>query len=323
MKLHLFLPILLLAAAVASADPLPSWSEGPSRTAILDFVARVTTEGGPDYVPVSERIAVFDNDGTLWAEKPVYFQLMFILDVVRAKADDHPEWRKSAHFRAAIEGDVEGALVGGVDGLLELAAAAHDPVSPAEFQAEVRAWLETARHPRFDRPYTELVYQPMLELLAYLEANGFKNFIVSGGGLDFMRAWTEEIYGIPPERVVGTRLNVALEERDGVPVLVRMDDIAFIDDKEGKPVGIYQHIGRRPILAFGNSDGDHAMLRWTAAGATPRFMGLVHHTDADREYAYDRESHIGRLDAALDEASEKGWTVVDMKDEWKRVFPRP
>jgi len=315
--------LVLLVGTASATEPLPSWNEGPSRDAIVDFVARVTDPGGPDFVPESARIAVFDNDGTLWCERPVYFQLMFILDAVRAKAPDHPEWLEKPHFRAAIEGDLEGSLAGGVKGILELAAAAHEPVSPGEFQAGVRAWLETARHPRFDRAYTALVYQPMLELLAYLEDHGFKTFIVSGGGIDFLRAWSEDVYGIPPERVAGTRLTTELEERDGVPVLVRRDDIAFVDDKEGKPVGIYTHIGRRPIMAWGNSDGDHAMLRWTAAGDGPRFLGLVHHTDADREYAYDRGSPIGGLDAALDEALERGWTVVDMKTEWKTIFPAP
>lgn len=317
----LLVAMLALVSVSATAAPLPSWNEGPVRDGILDFVARVTDPAGGDFVPEPERVAVFDNDGTLWGEQPVYFQSMYILDLVLEQAPDHPDWKTTQPFQAVLEGDIKGALGGGTPAILALAKGTHLEISPEEFQADVRDWLKTARHPRFDQPYTSLVYQPMLELLEYLEANGFQNFIVSGGGIDFLRAWAEEVYGIPPERVVGSSLTTELEMHDGVPVLVRRAEINFIDDKAEKPVGINQHIGRRPILAFGNSDGDHQMLQWTAAGEGPRFLGLVRHTDGDREYAYDRNSHIGKLDKALDEAMEKGWTVVDMKKDWKVVFP--
>jgi len=313
---------LAFATAVAQAnDGLPSWNDGPAKAAIVQFVKDVTTEGGKDYVPPAERIAVFDNDGTLWAEQPMYFQLAFALDRVKALAPQHPEWKTKEPFASLLKGDLKGALAGGERALLEIMAVTHTGMTTEEFEKIVKDWLSTAKHPPFKRPYNEVVYQPMLELLAYLRANGFKTFIVSGGGVEFMRAWVEKVYGIPPEQVVGSMGKQKFELRDGKPVLVKLPAVDFVDDKEGKPIGIQKFIGRRPIAAFGNSDGDLQMLQWTAAGAGPRFMGLVHHTDAEREWAYDRKSHVGQLDKALDEAMAKGWTVVDMKRDWKRVFP--
>jgi phosphoglycolate phosphatase-like HAD superfamily hydrolase len=281
----------------------------------------VTTPGSPDYVPVPERIATFDNDGTLWAEQPMYFQLLFILDRVKVLAPQHPEWRTAEPFASVLKGDLKSALSGGDKALLEMFAATSTGMTTADFEATVSEWMAASRHPRFNQPYTAMVYQPMLELLAYLRANGFKTFIVSGGGIEFMRPWTERVYGIPPEQVVGSSGKVRFEVKDGKPVLTRLPEVGFIDDGPGKPVGINLHIGRRPIMAFGNSDGDLQMLQWTAAGAGARFMGIVHHTDAVREWAYDRQSSVGKLDKALDEARARGWTVVDMKQDWKVVFP--
>jgi phosphoglycolate phosphatase-like HAD superfamily hydrolase len=312
---------LMLSLATASEDPLPSWNEGPVKKTITDYVSGVTTEGSPDFVPPAERIAVFDNDGTLWAEQPIYFQVQFALDRVKALAPQHPEWKQKQPFKALLEGDKKAFAAGGEKALLDVLALSHSGMTTEEFEGTVKDWLGTAKHPRFKRPYNELVYQPMLELLAYLRANGFKTFIVSGGGVEFMRAWVEKVYGIPPEQVVGSMGKQKFELREGKPVIVKLPAVDFIDDKAGKPVGIQRFIGRRPIFAFGNSDGDHQMLQWTAAGSGARFMGLVHHTDAEREWAYDRTSHIGKLDKALDEADQKGWTVVDMKREWKRIFP--
>lgn len=286
----------------------------------MAFVAKVTREGGPDYVAPGERIAVFDNDGTLWAEQPMYFQLAFALDRVRALAPTHPEWRDEQPFKAVLEGDLETVLSGGEHALLELGMATHAGNTTEEFAQAVQEWLATARHPTTGRPYMDMVYQPMLELLDYLRANGFKTYIVSGGGIEFMRVFAEEVYGVPPEQVIGSSIKTRFEVRDGTPVLVRLPELNFVDDKAGKPVAINQHIGRRPLAAFGNSDGDLQMLQWTTAGDGARFALLVHHTDADREWAYDRSSSIGRLDEALDEAQAKGWTVVDMKSDWKRVF---
>jgi hypothetical protein len=302
-------------------DPLPSWNDGPSRAAIVDFVARVTKPGGPDFVPPADRVATFDNDGTLWCEKPLYFQFQFALDRLKALAPEHPEWRDKPIFKAALEDDIPRVVAGGTEGLVEIVAVTHAGMTTDDFAATVEEWLATARHPRFRRPYTELAYQPMLELLAYLRANGFKTFIVSGGGVEFMRTFTDRVYGVPPEQVVGTSIVTHFELRDGVPVLLREPRVFFVDDKAGKPVGINRHIGRRPLAAFGNSDGDLEMLQWTTAGAGPRFGLIVHHTDAEREYAYDRQSPVGRLDKALDQAPERGWTVVDMKRDWKVVFP--
>jgi phosphoglycolate phosphatase-like HAD superfamily hydrolase len=314
--LCLFMPL-----ATAATDPLPSWAEGESKQAIVDFVRQVTTPDSADFVAPDERIAVFDNDGTLWSEKPAYFQLLFAIDRIRQLAPQHPEWKTTQPFKAVLDNDMDALADSGEKGLLQLVMASHAGMTTTEFERIVRDWLMTARHPRFKRPYTELVYQPMLELLNYLRANGFKTFIVSGGGIEFMRPWTQAVYGIPPEQVIGSSIKVQFESRDGEPVLVRLPEIDFIDDKAGKPVGIHKFIGRRPIAAFGNSDGDLQMLQWTAAGEGRRFMLLVHHTDAEREYAYDRTSHIGKLDKALDEANRRGWTVVDMKRDWKVIYP--
>jgi hypothetical protein len=310
-----------MQVATATTDLLPSWTEGESRQAIIEFVQRVTTPDSTDYIVPEERIAVFDNDGTLWSEKPAYFQLLFAIDRIKQLAPQHPEWKTTQPFKAVLDNDMDALADSGEKGLLQLVMASHAGMTTTEFEQIVGDWLMTARHPRFNRPYTELVYQPMLELLNYLRANGFKTFIVSGGGIEFMRPWTQAVYGIPPEQVIGSSIKVQFELRDGKPVLVRLPEIDFIDDKAGKPVGIHKFIGRRPIAAFGNSDGDLQMLQWTAAGAGRRFMLLVHHTDAEREYAYDRTSHIGKLDKALDEANRRGWTVVDMKRDWKVIYP--
>jgi phosphoglycolate phosphatase-like HAD superfamily hydrolase len=301
-------------------DPLPSWNEGAAKQSVLDFVARVSDPASPDFVPAAERIATFDNDGTLWSEKPVYFQLLFAIDRVKAMAAEHPEWKDKQPFKGVLEGDLAAVAATGEHGLLELVMASHAGMTTAEFEEIVEEWLATARHPELDRPYTELVYQPMLEVLDYLRANGFKTFITSGGGIEFMRPWVEEVYGIPPEQVVGSSIKVEFEVRDGQPVLMRLPEIDFIDDKEGKPVGIHKFIGRRPVAAFGNSDGDFQMLEWTTAGEGARLGVIIHHTDAEREWAYDRDSHVGRLDRGLDEAAERGWLVVDMKTDWMTVF---
>jgi phosphoglycolate phosphatase-like HAD superfamily hydrolase len=309
--------------AFSQSDPLPSWNDGAVKQSIVDFVARATAQGGADFVPVEQRIAVFDNDGTLWCEQPFYSQLAFAIDRVKAMAPKHPEWKTTQPFKAILENDLKGLAASGEKGLLEIIAITHAGMTTDEFASEVIDWTKTARHPRFDAPYTELVYQPMLELLAYLRANGFKTFVVSGGGVEFMRPWMEQVYGIPPEQVIGSSGVVKLETgSDGQPVLIKQAKLEFVDDGPGKPVGINRFIGRRPIFAFGNSDGDLQMLQWTAAGKGARFAGLVHHTDAEREYAYDRQSKVGKLDKALDEANAKGWTVVDMKLDWKAVFPK-
>jgi len=307
--------------ARAQDDPLPSWNDGPAKAAIRTFVRRVTTPGGPEYVAPPERIATFDNDGTLWSEQPMYFQLAFVLDRVKALAPKNPDWATKQPFKAALEGDAKALAASGERGLLQLLMATHAGMTTAEFDTIVRSWLASARHPRFQRPYTDLVFQPMLELLAHLRASGFKTYIVSGGGIEFMRPWTTEVYGIPPEQVVGSSIKTRFEMREGKPVLMRLPELDFIDDKAGKPVGIQKFIGRRPLAAFGNSDGDLQMLQWTAAGEGARLMLIVHHTDGEREWAYDRQSHIGRLDKALDEARAKGWTVVDMKKDWKVIYP--
>ena len=307
--------------AISASDPLPSWNDTATRSAIIAFVEKVTTPGSSDFVPAAERIATFDNDGTLWAEQPMYFQARFIFDRIKALAPQHPEWETKEPFASVLEGDVHSALAGGEHAILEMAMATHAGMTTAEFEKTVTDWITTAKHPTTGRLYTEMVYQPMLELLAYLRASGFKTFIVSGGGIEFMRPWTERVYGIPPEQVIGSSIKTKYELRDGQPVIVRLPELNFIDDKDGKPVAIQQHIGRRPIMAFGNSDGDFQMLEWTTAGTGPRFGMLVHHDDADREWAYDRESHIGRLDRGLDEGPQRGWTIVSMKDDWKTIFP--
>ena len=305
---------------LAQTDPLPSWKEGPSKESILRFLEAVTAEGSADFVPPLDRIAVFDNDGTLWSEKPFYFQLIFALERVKALAPEHPEWREQQPFQAVLAGNTGEVLAGGLKALVEIVLATHAGTTSEEFERIVLDWVASARHPRTGHLYTEMVYQPMLELLETLQAHGFRNYIVSGGGIEFMRAWVEEVYGIPPEQVIGSSIETQFEMRDGGPVLVRLPKVDFVDDNEGKPVGIHKFIGRRPLLAFGNSDGDLQMLQWTAAGDGPRFLGLVHHTDAEREWAYDRESPVGRLDRALDEAREKGWTLVDMAREWRVVY---
>jgi phosphoglycolate phosphatase-like HAD superfamily hydrolase len=317
--------LLLLALSVTqglrAADPLPSWNDTSPKRAIMAFIRKVTTPGAPDFVPSAERIAVFDNDGCLWAEQPMYFQAIFIFDRIKQLAPQHPDWNTQEPFASVLKGDVKAALAGGEKALLEMAMATHAGMTAEEFEQIVRDWLAIAKHPTTKRPYTEMVYQPMLELLAYLRANGFKTFIVSGGGIEFMRPWTEKVYGIPPEQVVGSSIKTKFELRNGKPALVRLPEINFIDDKAGKPVGINQHIGRRPIAAFGNSDGDRQMLEWTAAGTGARLMMLVHHDDARREFEYGAESHIGTFsDSLMEEANKSGWTVISMKDDWKQVF---
>jgi phosphoglycolate phosphatase-like HAD superfamily hydrolase len=307
-------------------DPLPSWNDGKSKSAIIAFVKRVTGQDSADFVPPAERIATFDNDGTLWSEQPVYFQGTFALDRVRAMAADHPEWQQTEPFKSVIAGDMKGLMATGKEGLEKVLLAAHANMTAEAFDASVRDWLTTAKHPKTGMPYTQMVYQPMLELLDYLRGNDFKTFIVSGGGVDFMRVFSQKVYGIPPEQVVGTTIDAKFEMRDGVPTIVKTGTLMLLDDKVGKPVGIYRHIGRRPIFAAGNSDGDLQMLQYTTIArdgndTTPRFGMLVHHTDADREWAYDRKSHIGQLDKALDEASQRGWVVVDMKADWRQIYP--
>jgi phosphoglycolate phosphatase-like HAD superfamily hydrolase len=308
------------SASAQGGDGLPSWNDGAAKRRIMAFVGAVTDERGKDFVPLAERIAVFDNDGTLWGEQPMYFQLAFALDRVKQLAPKHPEWKEREPFKSALAGDMKGVAASGEKGLLELVAASHTGNTTEEFEAIVQAWLTEARHPTLGRPYTSLVYQPMLELLAYLRANGFKTFIVSGGGIEFLRAFAENVYGVPPEQVVGSNIKVKYESDAKKPALQRLPEINFIDDKAGKPVGIHYQIGRRPILAFGNSDGDFEMLEWTTTGPGARLGLIVHHDDAKREYAYDRDSHVGRLARALDEAPARGWAVVSMRGDWARVF---
>jgi len=320
---------VLLAALFAAgivlpafaADPLPSWNDTAPKKAIVAFIKQVTRQGSANFVPVAERIATFDNDGTLWAEQPMYFQAFFVFDRVKHLAPQHPEWKSKEPFASVLRGDVKSALAGGEHALGEMLMATHACMTTEEFEKIVSDWIATAKHPATKRPYTEMVFQPMLELLAYLRANGFKTYIVSGGGIEFMRPWAEKVYGIPPEQVIGSSIKTKFELRDGKPVLVRLPELNFVDDKDGKPVGIQQHIGRRPIAAFGNSDGDLQMMQWTAAGKGARFCLYVHHTDAEREWAYDRQSHLGHLDKGLDEAKARGWTVVSMKDDWKIIYP--
>ena len=312
--------LLALAGNVAADDVLPSWNEGASQRAIVEFVAQVTDRDGPNYVSPTERIAVFDNDGTLWAEQPLYFQLVFALDRIRALAPEHPEWKTTEPFKSALDNDLEGILAGGKHALMEVIMATHAGMTARQFSAIVRDWLASARHSTSGQPYTEMVYQPMLELLAYLRANEFKTYITSGGGIEFIRVFAEEVYGIPPEQVIGSSIKTRYEYRDGDPALIRLPELNFFDDKDGKPVAINQHIGRRPIAAFGNSDGDLPMLQWTCSGNRTALCLYVHHTDAKREWAYDRESHIGRLNQGLDQARTEGWTVVNMQNDWNVIF---
>jgi haloacid dehalogenase-like hydrolase len=314
--------VLSRSPAVAQGDPLPSWNDGKAKQSILDFVTAVTHEGSTDFVPATERIATFDNDGTLWVEHPMYTQLAFALDRVKTLAPQHPEWKDKQPFKAALDGDMETLSASGERGLVELLMATHANMKVAEFERVVKEWITTARHPRFKRLYTELVYQPMLELMAFLRANGFKTFIVSGGGIEFMRVWTDQVYGVPPEQVVGSSIKTRFQVEGGVPELFRLAEVNFINDGAGKPVGINEHIGRRPIAAFGNSDGDLQMLQWATRASGRRFGLIVHHTDGEREYAYDQDTHFGRLDkATLDAATANRWTVVSMKDDWRRIFP--
>jgi phosphoglycolate phosphatase-like HAD superfamily hydrolase len=310
-----------ISAAAAQTDPLPSWNEGPAKQAIIAFVTDVTRAGSPDLVPEPERVATFDNDGTLWIEQPIYVQFAFALDRIKKLAPQHPEWKDKQPFKAALEGDMAALGAAGEHGAVEIIAATHAGMSPEEFKQQVKDWLATARQPRFERRYEELVYQPMLEVLTYMRANGFKTFIVSGGGIEFIRVFAEKRYGIPPEQVVGSSIVTKFETRDGRPILFRLPEVNFVDDGPGKPVGINQHIGRRPIAAFGNSDGDLQMLQWTTEAGGRRLGVVVHHTDAEREYAYDRQSKVGHLDKALDAAALDRWTVVDMKRDWKTIFP--
>jgi len=316
----LFGLLFIVSSAVASAQPLPSWNEGDAKARIVAFVQAVTDKKSKDYVSPAERIAVFDNDGTLWAEQPMYFQLLFALDRVKALASQHPEWKDKEPFASLLKADVKGALAGGEPAIFQIVMATHAGMTTDEFEKAVRDWITTAKHPKTGRRYTEMAYQPMLELLRFLRASGFKTFIVSGGGVDFMRVFAERVYGVPPEQVVGSSGKLKFELREGKPVLVKLPEIDFVDDKAGKPVGIQKHIGRRPVAAFGNSDGDLQMLQFTAAGAGQRLMLIVHHDDAEREFAYDRQSHIGTLDKAWDEGKAKKWIVVSMKSDWKRIF---
>ncbi len=326
-RLVLSLPALALAnpkeglAEAGSSEPLASWNNGPAKTAIVAFVRRVTTQGGPDYVPPAERVATFDNDGTLWAERPIYFQFEFAIDQVKALAPRRPEWKSTQPFAAVIAGDEKALTTLSERDVLQIIAATHAGVTTDEFAKTVAGWLASARHPRFGRPYSDLFYQPMVELLGHLRDNGFKTFIVSGGGVEFMRVFAERLYGIPPEQVIGSYGESEYGVRDGKPTLVKLAKVAFVDDGPGKPIAINRFVGRRPILAFGNSDGDREMLEWTTGASGTSLAGLVHHTDATREWAYDRGSPVGQLDKALDEAKVRGWVVVDIKSDWKKIFP--
>lgn len=315
--------VFMLAAQPVAAqgnDPLPSWNDGQSKQAIRAFVRKISKPGTTDFVPPSQRIATFDNDGTLWGEQPFYFQFLFAVDRMKAMAPQRPEWKEKEPFASVLRGDLKTALAGGEHAILEMVMATHAGYTTEEFEVVVRDWFATARHPTTGKLYSEMVYKPMLELLAYLRANSFKTYIVSGGGVEFMRVFAEKLYGIPPEQVIGSSGKQVLQYRDGKPIIVKLPSVDFIDDKEGKPLAIQKAIGRRPIAAFGNSDGDLQMLQWTCDTAGPRFCLYVHHTDAAREWAYDRASSIGRLDKGLDQAKAKGWTVVDVKNDWKRVF---
>jgi hypothetical protein len=308
------------SSSVAKADPLPTWNEGQVKQSIISFVEAVTIETNPGFIKPADRIAVFDNDGTLWAEQPYYFQLQFAIDRIKELAPAHPEWEKNKLIQAVIADDIHTVLSFGEKGLVELIMTTHAGMTTDEFSQIVKNWINTAKHPKTVKLYKEMVYQPMLEVLDYLRSNGFKTWIVSGGGVDFLRPWTEEVYGISAEQVIGSSIKAAYEMRDGKPVLIKLPEIIFIDDKEGKPVGIYQYIGKKPVAAFGNSDGDLQMLQYTASNHLKSLCVYIHHTDSVREWAYDRESHIGKLDKGLDEAIAKGWTVVDMKTDWKKIY---
>ena len=302
--------------------PLQSWNEGSSKQAILNFVAKTTQEGSPDFVPIADRIACFDNDGTLWGEQPMYFQLAYAIDFIKKEASKHPEWNSKEPFKSLLEGDIKSVLAGGEHAIIQLVMASHTGMTTEQFDQSVKDWIGTAKHPVSQQPYTQMVYKPMLELLDYLRANGFKTFIVSGGGVDFLRVWAEEVYGIPPYQIVGSSVKVNYQvAEDGIPSLFKLPEINFIDDKEGKPAGIYHHIGKRPVFTAGNSDGDYAMLEWTSTGTGyPRFGMIVHHTDSAREVSYDRNSSIGRLEKGLDDAAKFSWLIVDMKNDWNKIF---
>ncbi len=302
-------------------DPLPSWNEGVAKSAIIDYITSVATKGNASYIPIEDRIATFDNDGNLWAEQPAYFQLYFALAQIKSMAKDHPEWKDQEPFKSVLKGDMEGIMASGMKGLMEIIMNSHAGKTSDDYRVSVQTWLETAKHPRFNVGYNELIYQPMLELLEYLRANDFKVFIVSGGGVDFMRVWATEAYGIPSDQIIGSSIKAEFSYVEEKAEIVKIPELNFIDDKEGKPVGIYQHIGKKPVFASGNSDGDLQMLQYCDSNTYPSFQLYLHHTDEDREWAYDRESHVGKLDKGLDEAQAKGWTVIDMKKDWKYVFP--
>jgi hypothetical protein len=316
---------LLFVAALrdpaTAADQLPSWNEGPAKAAITQFVERTTRDGSPDFVAPELRIATFDNDGTLWCEQPNYVQVVFAVSRLKSLAPEHPNWKTEEPFASILKGTAELPLPGGLKDYEKLLDATHAGMSTAEFERIVTAWLTTHQHPRFRRPYPRCIYQPMVEVLAYFRAHGFKTYIVSGGGTEFMRPWTQQAYGIPPEQIVGSTIKTEFKLVDGKPVLMRLGEIDFVDDGPGKPVGIGKFIGRRPIAAIGNSDGDLQMLEWTTIADGPRLGMLVHHTDAEREYAYDRQSSVGKLDKGLDEAAGRGWTLIDMRRDWRVIFP--
>lgn len=323
---HITAIVLLVATSAQASDPLPSWNEGKTKSAIIGFVETVTDKGSPGFVPPSKRIATFDNDGTLWSEQPMYFQAVFALERIKQLAPQHPEWKTTEPFKSALSGDVKGMMAAGKEAVVKMLVSAHAGVTDEEFDLAVRNWLATSTHPKTGLKYTQMVYQPMLELLTYLRANDFKTFIVSGGGVDFMRVFAEDVYGIPPEQVIGTTLDATFELKNGIPTITKTGKMFHFDDKEGKPIGIYHFIGRRPIFAAGNSDGDQQMLQYTTIAqnskdTTPRFGLIVHHTDAEREFAYDRKSTIGNLDKVLDEAAQQGWQLVDMKQDWKTIYP--
>ena len=316
-----FCALAVVSTLAQAADALASWNDGTAKARIVAFVKAVTEPGGKDFVAPPERVAVFDNDGTLWAEQPIYFQALFIIDRIKALVPTHPEWKTQEPHASLLKGDMKAVMAGGEKALMQLVMTTHAGMTTDEFRQIVSDWITTARHPKTGRLYTEMVYQPMLELLDYLRTHGFKTYIVSGGGVEFMRPWAERVYGIPPEQVIGSSIKTKFEVRNGRPVLVRLPEVNFIDDKAGKPVGIHQHIGRRPIAAFGNSDGDFQMLEWVTSASGARLGLIVHHDDAEREFAYDRKSHIGKLDRALDGAGPRGWTVPSIRQDWKQVFP--
>lgn len=323
--MRLFACILAMAAAIgpAWAQDLPSWNEGPVKDAIIDFVTAATTEGGPGWVEPEDRIATFDNDGTLWTEHPVYFQFMFVSDRIRHLAPRHPEWKLQPPFKGILEGDTKAVAASGEHGVTELMAVTHAWMTAEAFEEIVSDWISTARHPRFDRPYDSLIYQPMVELMDYLRDNGFQTWIVSGGGADFMRPWADDAYGIPPQQIIGSQIAEDYQIIEGKPQFMRKPQVFFVDDGPGKPVGIHRHIGKRPVMAFGNSDGDYQMLEYTTSGDGPSLAMIVHHTDGDREYAYDRDTHIGRLDKAMTDAPAKGWHLIDMARDWSTIYPEP